>query len=232
MNNKIICIIFVRAGSKTIKNKNIQLINNYTLLEHSIFMAKKFFKNSNIYVSTNSKKMISIALKHEINFIKRPNHLCADNSKEWDSWKHAVGYLIKKDIKFEKILSLPTTAPLRKVIDIKKAINLSNTDCDGVISVSNSTRSPYWNMTKENELGYHSVLIQDEKNYGKYIRRQNTPKNFNMTTVVYIAKKEYIKNSKRLMNGKIKAVLIPPERSIDIDTNFDLKLARYLFNEK
>ena len=53
-----------------------------------------------------------------------------------------------------------------------------------------------------------------------------------MTTVVYIAKKEYIENSDRLMNGKIKAVLIPPERAIDIDTNFDLKLARYLFNEK
>ena len=232
MIQNIICVIFVRSGSKTIKNKNIQLIGKFTLLEHSILMAKKLFANSNIYISTNSKKMISIAIKHDVNYIKRPSNLCSDNSKEWNSWKHAVKFLKKKNIKFEKILSLPTTSPLRKAIDIKKAINLSNTSCDAVISVTSSTRSPYWNMTKVDKLGYHSVVIQDKKNYKNYIRRQNTPKTYDMTTVVYIAKKEYIENSDRLMNGKIKAVLIPPERAIDIDTNFDLKLARHLFNEK
>lgn len=232
MSQNIICVIFVRAGSKTIKNKNIQLLDNFPLLEHSIFMAKKFFANSNIYISTNSKKMISIAIKHKINYIVRPNSLCGDNSKEWNSWKHAVKFLKKKNINFKKILSLPTTSPMRKATDIKKAISLSNTNCDAVISVTNSTRSPYWNMTKIDKSGYHSVVIQDKKNYKNYIRRQNTPKTYDMTTVVYIAKKEYIENSDRLMNGKIKAVLIPSERAIDIDTNFDLKIARYLFNGK
>ena len=41
MIQNIICVIFVRSGSKTIKNKNIQLIGKFTLLEHSILMAKK-----------------------------------------------------------------------------------------------------------------------------------------------------------------------------------------------
>ena len=67
--------------------------------------------------------------------------------------------------------------------------------------------------------GYHSVVIQDKKIIKKnYIRRQNTPKTYDMTTVVYIAK-EYIENSDRFMNGKNKSSLIPPKRAIDIDTS-------------
>lgn len=230
MIKDIICVIFVREGSKTIKNKNIQLINKMTLLEHSINVAKKIFPLSQIYVSSDSKTMISIALKQKINFIKRPKYLCKDNSKEWDSWKHAVNYLHKKNINFKKLLSLPTTSPLRKIIDVKRAIKLSESKCDAVISVVESSRSPWWNMTKINNQGYHSVLIKDKKNYMKYIRRQNTPQHFDMTTVVYIATKDYIISSDRLMKGKIKAVEIPKERSIDIDTKFDLKIARFLFN--
>ena len=52
MIQNIICVIFVRAGSKTIKNKNIQLIGEYTLLEHSILMAKLLLIQIFIYQLT------------------------------------------------------------------------------------------------------------------------------------------------------------------------------------
>ena len=67
--------------------------------------------------------MISIAIKHDVNYIKRPSSLCSDNSKEWNS-ETCCKIFKEKNIKFEKILSLPTTSPLRKAIDIKKSYQL------------------------------------------------------------------------------------------------------------
>ena len=63
INNKFICIILARKGSKRIKNKNLVRINQKPLITYTINAIKKLMPLNNIYVSTNDKKIIKIVKK-------------------------------------------------------------------------------------------------------------------------------------------------------------------------
>ena len=87
MKKTLFTFIFARGGSKGIKNKNIKILNGKPLLFYSINMAKKFCKNQNIFVSTDSNKIALIAKKYGANIIKRPKLLSEDKSSELLAWK-------------------------------------------------------------------------------------------------------------------------------------------------
>lgn len=222
--------IFARGGSKGIKNKNIFEINKKPLIQYTIDTAKQICKNADIYVSSDSNKIIDIAKKNNISFIKRPKNISGDHSIELDAWKHAIFYLnnIKK-IKFKKFISLPATSPLRSVNDVKKCIKLLDENTDIVVTVNKAKKYPWFNMLKADTSGYFKLI--NNKKY--YFNRQDAPKIFDMTTVAYVSKPDYIIKTKHILKGKVKSVLIPEERSLDIDTIFDLKIAKMLIqNEK
>ena len=61
-SSKPICIIPARAGSKRIKNKNLILINNKPIIEHTIKIVKNTKIFSKIIVTTNSKKIAKISI--------------------------------------------------------------------------------------------------------------------------------------------------------------------------
>ena len=63
MKKKIYAFIFARKNSKRVKNKNIRKINNIELINHTINLAKKIKSIDKIFVSTDSKKIISLAQK-------------------------------------------------------------------------------------------------------------------------------------------------------------------------
>lgn len=216
--------IFARGGSKGIKNKNIYKINRKPLIQYSIDVAKKICKDSDIYVSSDSKNIIDIAKKNNISYIKRPKNISGDRSIELDAWKHAIFYLNKKNIFFNKFISLPATSPLRSVNDVKKCINLLDKNTDIVVTVGKAKKSPWFNMLKKNNLGYYKLIYS--KKY--FFNRQEAPKIFDMTTVAYVSKPEYIIKTNHILKGKVKTIFIPEERSLDIDTIFDMKIAEIL----
>ena len=96
--NKYIAFIFARGGSVGIKNKNLQKIGKKTLLEITLNISKKIFHSRNIYVSTDSTKIKSIAIKSGVNVIDRPKKLSGNNSLEWEAWQHAIKYVSKKNV--------------------------------------------------------------------------------------------------------------------------------------
>ena len=227
---KIFTFIFARGGSKGIKNKNIQLLNGKPLLYYSVNVAKKFSKKNNIFVSTDSNRISSLAKKLGVSVIKRPKLISKDNSPEIYAWKHAIQYLHRKKIFFDTFLSLPTTSPLRSFSDIKKSIKLLKKNIDIVVTGSKSRRSPWYNMLKFNRKnGYAELLIKAKKKY-KY--RQSTPISFDMTTVCYVTRPSYILKSGNLLRGKVKICEIPEERALDIDSYYDLRLARLLTKDR
>ena len=64
----------------------------------------------------------------------------------------------------------------------------------------------------------------------KITRRQDAPEIFDMTTVAYVSRPEFITNSTGIFEGKIKGVEIPAERALDIDTLLDFEIAEFLMN--
>ena len=80
-------------------------------------------------------------------------------------------------------------------------------------------------MIIKNKKGYFERIIN---NKNLYKTRQSTPRSFDMTTVAYASKPNYILKYSDLMKGNVKMVEIPEERAVDIDTKFDLSLVRFL----
>ena len=222
---KIIALICARGNSKGIKNKNLLKFKNTTLLGNAIKQAQKSSYVDKVVISTNSQKIAKEAVKNkgEVPFM-RPSSLARDNSPEIETWRHAVKYLNKNN-KIDYFVSIPTTAPLRKVSDINKCIYKAIKEkLDMVFTVSKSSKNPYFNILKLNKNKITTVC----KYKNKLFRRQDAPQCYDLTTACYVFKPEYIMKNKDLYYGKTGFVIIPKERAIDIDDKIDYKIAKYL----
>jgi N-acylneuraminate cytidylyltransferase len=225
---KYIILICARGGSKGLPGKNIKPLNGIPLIGWSINIAKQIKRASRIIVSTDSEEIAKVALEYgaEVPFM-RPKELAQDDSPEWLVWRHAVKYVEshgEEDI--DAIVVLPVTAPLRAVNDVDSCIDLfEEGEIDSVITVNKANRSPYFNMTVNNDRGYALLVISPEN---QITRRQDAPEVFDMTTVAYVVNANVVKLSNSIFEGRVKSIIIPQERSIDIDTLLDFKIAECL----
>lgn len=229
---KYIFLICARAGSKGLKNKNLKKINNIPLIGWSIGIAKKLKKIGKTVVNSDSKKILNYAKKTKADFlIKRPLSLARDMSKEIDVWKHTIKEIKKlKEFKVmpKAIISLPPTSPARSLVDVKKCIKKFETNkYDIVICITPSHRNPYFNMVEIIKDDFLKICIGKKK----YFNRQEAPATFDMTTVCYISNINYINRTKNILSGKIGYIIVPQERSIDIDNIVDLKIAKILLKK-
>ena len=97
-----------------------------------------------------------------------------------------------------------------------------------VVGITEATRSPYFNMVKKNDDGFIDVLI---KNDNCYTRRQETPVVFDLTTVAYVSRPDFIIKSSGIFDGRVSGVEIPAERALDIDTELDFEIAEFLMDK-
>jgi len=225
----IVCLICARGNSKGLRNKNILDFNGVPLIARTINQAKDLNIFSDIVVSTDSERIINISKKFgaEIYF-KRPLRYSKDNSSEIDVWRHAINYFKKNYIPADLLVCLPCTSPLRKNLDIMKAVELyKNSKCDVVIGITESTRNPYFNMIKLNKSKNAKLLISNKKNI---TRRQDAPKTFDITTNFFVINPHFTlnKNNKNYMDGIVKTINIDKLHSIDIDTKLDFEIAKFL----
>jgi len=226
-----IALICARGGSKGIQKKNEKLLAGVPLIGWSICVAQKIKNISRIIVSTDSEEIAKLAISYgaEVPFI-RPSELAKDDSSEWLVWRHAIKYLESTNEKYDGLIVVPPTAPLRSDVDLENCIvKYENNNVDIVITVSEARRSPYFNMVKINDYGFAS-LVNDIDN--KIIRRQDVPPVYDMTTVAYVVNPLFVLEKDSIFDGKVGCVHIPIERSLDIDTIFDFEVAEYLIKEK
>lgn len=218
-----IAFIFARGGSKGIKNKNLKNFLGEPLIAHTIKLAKKNKNIQDVYVSTDSTKIKEISMNYGAKIINRPNSLATDTSPEFESWKHAIKCLEKKKIYFRNFLSLPCTAPLRKNQDINNLLNKLNKKTDIVVGVTRARKNPFFNILK-----FDNAKFLKKISNNNFFRRQDAPKVVDLTTVGYLANKNFIKQNMSIFDGKMQGVFIPEERSIDIDNQFDFKLSEII----
>ena len=231
MNSDIIAFIFARGGSKGVPGKNIRHLGGKPLIAWSIEQARSIKRVRRVIVSTDCKEIADISLQFgaEIPFM-RPADLAADISPEWLAWRHALNYIQNTEKKLPKgILSVPATAPLRSVLDLENCIDeYEKGGADVIITVTESRRNPYFNMVKINDDNSAELIgIPDSS----IERRQDCPIAFDMTTVAYVVKPEFIFTNNAIFEGRVRAVNVPPERAIDIDTLLDFQIAECLIKK-
>lgn len=224
---EINCFIFARGGSKGIKNKNIKTFGGKPLIAHSIDLAKGIPNVRNIFVSSDSSKILKISEQLNIQVIVRPKTLADDKSPEIDAWKHAISFVESKNKERDYFLSLPPTSPLRKKKYIVEAINkLKNSkSLDGVVGICASDHHPSFNMVK---IQNNSINILDSSR--QINRRQDFDPVYNLTTNFYLFKTSYLLKADSFLQGKIGFVVVDKESAIDIDDEYDFKFAELIYN--
>ncbi len=223
--------IFARGGSKGIKKKNIRLLNKKPLIAYAIETALAVSEIDALIVSTDNEEIAAVARQYgaQVPFM-RPKALATDHSPELLSWQHAIETFEKiKKQKVGVLVSIPTTSPLRKPQDVRACLqSLLKEKADVAITVCQAHRSPYFNMVKINNDGYAHLVMNSHQ---KIVRRQEAPQVFDMTTVAYAAKASFVRRAKSLFDGKVRAVVVPSERSLDIDTPLDFEMAGFLMKK-
>jgi CMP-N-acetylneuraminic acid synthetase len=225
MTPHIVAFIFARGGSKGLPRKNVLPLAGKPLIVHAIDTALALPRIAKVVVSTDDEEIAAIArcAGAEVPFM-RPRELASDNAPEWLAWQHAIRSLREAGEKVDIFLSLPTTSPLRLPADVDCCLDaLAQGNADIVITVREAERNPYFNMVRQESDGSVRLAVD-----GQFHRRQDAPPLFDITTVAYAASADFILSSTRMFDGRVRAVEIPRERALDIDTAFDLMIAEAL----
>ncbi len=220
--------IFARGGSKGLPGKNIRPFGGKPLIAWSIEQALSVPRVDRVIVSTDSEEIAAVARQFgaQIPFI-RPAALSSDESPEWLSWRHALSHLQDTEGSMPDVmLSVPATAPLRKPVDIENCLDeYERGGADAVITVTEARRSPYFNMVRMDPDGSVGLVIPP---VAAIARRQDVPVVFDMATVAYVIRPAYVFSEGGIFKGRVRAVQVPKERAIDIDTLFDFQIAEHL----
>ena len=220
--------IFARGGSKGVPGKNIKEICGKPLIAYPIEIAKEIESIEKIFVSTEDDNIATVAKEFGADIIPRPHDLAQDDSPEWLAWQHAVKWLEEKGESFDIFVSLPTTSPLRNKKDITQCLATLDDKTDIVVGITEAVRNPWFNMVRKDSNDFIDVIM---KNDNHYARRQDTPAIFDMTTVGYVSRPEFIANSTSIFDGQVKGIEIPAERALDIDTELDFEIAEFLMDK-
>lgn len=225
--------IFARGGSKGLPGKNIRPLLGRPLIAWSVGHALSVSRIRRLIVSTDDPEIALVAREAgaEVPFM-RPEELARDDSPEWLAWQHALHWLEADEGKLpDAMVSIPSTSPLRQPVDIENCLNVfAMGDTDIVVTVTDAHRNPWFNMVTLNSEGVAGLVNSPAS--AMITRRQDTPPIYDLTTVAYVARPEFVLHQSGIFAGRVKAVKVPSERALDIDTPLDFRMAEFLCQEQ
>ncbi|MBD3211015.1 MAG: acylneuraminate cytidylyltransferase family protein [Candidatus Lokiarchaeota archaeon] len=227
-NQNVLGIITARGGSKEIPRKNIKKLAGKPLIQYTFDAVRGSNLLDRCILSSEDEEIIRYSKKAgmEVPF-KRPKDLALDSSKSIDVLIHALKYLSDEDsYNPNYVMTLQPTSPLRNSIDIDESIKIimNNNIADSLVSV----------IKVPHNFNPYSIMILKKKyleNYlnKKIIRRQELPNFYARNgAAIYITKTETLLNNKEIIGGYCLPYFMPEERSIDIDNDYDWRIAELL----
>ncbi len=243
--NDILAVILARGGSKTIPKKNIYPVCGKPLIYWTINEALKSDMISDLVVSSDDDEILKIAKESGAKTIKRPDELSQDATWSRDALKHAVLEMEKKRInlisivdppriiyqKYDYVIELPCTVPLRNYEDINNALNkLINTECDSVISVCRVYDKHPVRMKKI--INDQIMDFCTEFPEGEGSRKQDLQECYIRNGAIYSMKRDVIVEQFSRNGKDSRPYIMPEERSVNIDTMFDMEIAKLLIEKR
>lgn len=221
MNN--LAVITARSGSKGLKDKNIKMLGGRPLMVYSIEAALDSGMFDTVFVSTDSEQYAQIARQYgaEVPFL-RSEGIAGDHASSWDAVREALEQYEKLGQRFDTITLLQPTSPLRSADDIVKGYQLfAEKEADYVIGVCRTEHSPLWCNTLPEDMSMDGFISKEIDSKP----RQELPDYYRINGALYIVRVSALSGVDDMYHSGCYAYVMPPERSIDIDTAFDFKVA-------
>lgn len=229
---KRIATICARGGSKGVRNKNIRILNGKPLIHYTIEQAINSKLFDFISVSSDSEQILNEAKKfNEVEIILRPEELASDTAAKMPVVLHCVKEIERlNSIKFDTIVDIDCTSPLRNVEDILESVKmLEENNVSNVLTACPARRSPYFNLIEKTEQG--NIILSKQLDT-KIVRRQDAPECYDMNASIYVWNRETMFNLKSYFLEDTMLYVMPEERSVDIDTELDFKIVELLMSLK
>ena len=213
-------IILARGGSKEIPNKNLKLFCGHPLVAWTIIQAKLSKKISNIFVSSDSDKILKVAKKYGAKLIKRPNSISGDHAKSESAVLHALSLVGDKQ---KGIVMLEPTAPLRSPEDLDKCVeNFLKNNWDSGFSGAYLADFLIWKMKKRR---LQSINYDYKKQGPRQLRDPDIVEN----GAIYIFKPKIIKKHRNRFGGNIGLYPMKFWQSFEIDEIEDWNFVSLIF---
>jgi CMP-N,N'-diacetyllegionaminic acid synthase len=225
---RVIAVIPARGGSKSVPGKNIRVLGGKPLLAWSIEVAQQLSEIDRIIVSTDDAEIASVGLAYGAEVYPRPPHLATDEALVIDALKDLLQTLHAERETPEWVILLEPTCPLRTPEDVRDCLKLvAQGGCDSVATFKDAELNPHraWRITD----GVPEVFIAGSV---PWLPRQKLPKAYQLNGAVYVFRANLLaKEAKSLLVGRLGAVLMPRDRSQDIDDSVDFTIVEALLEK-
>ena len=224
----IVAGIFARGGSKGVPGKNLRVVGGQSLIQRAVIQARQARHVTRVLCSTDSQEIADEAAKYgaEVPWL-RPAELAQDTSREWDSWCHMVRYLRDHGDDPKYLMAVPCVAPLRTLEDLNKCTDLAaSSGADVIMAVADAHKNPWFNMVTIDETTSQVRLVNEPAQ--RIYNRQAAPQVYDVSTVAFIVKCDYLLEATSIYDGETRAVILPKTHCVDIDTEDDIAYAEFL----
>ena len=225
---KVLALIPARTGSKGLPHKNVLSVGGLPLVAWSILAAKESRYVDRIVVSTDGAEIANVAREYgaDVPFL-RPAHLATDHAPTGDVVLHCLDQLEKEGSTYDLLVLLQPTSPLRTGEDVDGALELlGDRDAAAVVSVCKAEHSALLVNTLPDD-GDMSGFLQPEA-----IRtpRQVLGRYYRINGAIYAARCTRLRSGGWFFGPGSYAYVMPRERSIDVDEEYDLRVANLLLS--
>ena len=226
--HRVCAVIPARAGSKGVLNKNLRSLAGKPLIVWSIEIALENSLIDRVIVSTDGKEISRVANQSGAEVIMRPSHLATDSSLIADTLRDLKEVLRADGETAKYMVVLEPTSPLRSTKDINDCIvKLDNEDLDSTTTFFEPELNPWraWKIVDGSPRPFISGAIP-------WLPRQELPEAWQLNGAVYA----YVidrqpSDGMETVFGNMGAIIMPRERSLDIDDEIDFVLAESIIRK-
>lgn len=222
---RTIATICARGGSKGLPGKNLRLFAGLPLVAHSIRQALACPAVGGVYVSTDDEAIAAVAREHGAHVpYLRPAEMATDAAPKIPVVEHLVAHLEQGGARIARVVDLQPTSPLRTQQDLISAL-AAGEHWDLAVSVSEVSHSPYFSLVEAQSDG--SLALSKPAGL---VRRQDLPVVWGLNGSIYVWRREALARAARegFWSVRVGPVVMPRERSADIDDALDFEWAEWL----
>lgn len=227
---RVLITICGRAGSKGFANKNLKTFCGQPLVYYTI-AAALLFKEArpdlavDIALNTDSQPLAELVAARypEVVFLPRPAELGGDSVPKMAVFQNSLRRMEEqKGLRYDAIIDLDITSPLRTERDIENALAALCRDAslDLIFSVTEARRNPCFNMVRDCG-GYVKEAIESP-----FTARQQAPDFYDVNASIYVFRRDFLANSQTnfVWDGKIGISVMMDTGVLDIDSEADFLL--------
>lgn len=232
MANTLITIC-ARGGSKGIPGKNIKPVGGKPLMAYTIEAALAYAAESGtpVVLSTDSDEIRQVAMAYpgvDCSY-RRPDELANDICGKPDAIRHVMLWAEERyGTRFDRVLDLDVTSPIRTLDDIRGCIRLAdeNPDALTVFSVNPCARNPYFTQVQQRPDGFYSEVMSG----GNFTTRQGSPKVYDMNGSIYVYRREALTcPTPRAVSARA-LIYVMPHICFDLDEPADYDYLAFLLD--